>query len=100
MKDENPADKNKLDKPHWLEIGVNKGYITVKENRIYYNASGKNYNFDPLYSYLKTLYHRGYMEYIQNQTTGIKNLLLEEFYKIQVIQPKTKKTRKDRAEIL
>lgn len=44
---------------------------------------------DPLYlyCYLKTLYHRGYMEYIQNQTTGIKNLLLNEFYEIQVIKP-------------
>ncbi len=28
----------------------------------------------------------GYMEYIQNQTTGIKNLLLEEFYSIPIIQ--------------
>jgi restriction endonuclease S subunit len=47
---------------------------------------------DPLYlySYLKTLYHRGYMEYIQNQTTGIKNLLLDEFYEIQVITPDAK----------
>jgi len=47
---------------------------------------------DPLYlyCYLKTLYHRDYMGYIQNQTTGIKNLLLNEFYEIQVIKPDTK----------
>jgi len=39
-----------------------------------------------VYSFLSTLYKMGYMEYIQNQTTGIKNLLLEEFYSIQIIQ--------------
>lgn len=39
-----------------------------------------------VYSYLRTLYQMGFMEYIQNQTTGIKNLLLEEFYSIPIIQ--------------
>jgi len=43
-----------------------------------------------LYSYLKTLYHRNYMEYIQNQTTGIKNLLVEDFMSIRVIKPDRK----------
>lgn len=38
-----------------------------------------------VYSYLKTLYQLGYMEYIQNQTTGIKNLLVDEFFSILVI---------------
>lgn len=55
--------------------------IVVDENKI-----------DPtyLYSYLKTLYHRNYMEYIQNQTTGIKNLLVGDFMSIRVIKPDTK----------
>lgn len=47
-----------------------------------------------LYSYLKTLYHRNYMEYIQNQTTGIKNLLVEDFMSIRVIKPDTKTQQK------
>jgi len=37
-----------------------------------------------IYSYLKTLYYLGYMEFIQNQTTGIKNLLNEEFFNIDI----------------
>jgi len=41
-----------------------------------------------VYAYLQTLYQMGYMEYIQNQTTGIKNLLMEEFYNISIIKPK------------
>jgi type I restriction enzyme M protein len=37
-----------LTKPEVIQRGQEKGYITIKENRIYYNASGKNYNFkDP-----------------------------------------------------
>lgn len=46
-----------------------------------------------LYSYLKSLYHRNYMEYIQNQTTGIKNLLTEDFFDIRVVTP-NKETQK------
>ena len=38
-----------------------------------------------IYAYLRTLYHKNYMEYIQNQTTGIKNLLTEEFLEIPII---------------
>lgn len=41
---------------------------------------------DYVYAYLQTLYRMGYMEYIQNQTTGIKNLLSEEFYSIPIIR--------------
>lgn len=44
-----------------------------------------------LYSYLKTLYHRGYMEFIQNQTTGIKNLLIDDFFDIEVLVPEKEK---------
>ena len=39
-----------------------------------------------IYAYLKTLYHMGYMEFIQNQTTGIKNLLWDDFLNIQIIK--------------
>lgn len=38
-----------------------------------------------VFTYLKTLYQMGYMEFIQNQTTGIKNLLLDEFYEIPLV---------------
>lgn len=40
-----------------------------------------------LFTYLKTLHRLNYMEYIQNQTTGIKNLIMEEFFSIPVIIP-------------
>lgn len=37
-----------LARPEIIKEGQEKGYITIKEGRIYYNASGKNYNFkDP-----------------------------------------------------
>ena len=39
-----------------------------------------------VYSFLQTLHNMGYMEYIQNQTTGIKNLLLEEFNSIPIVK--------------
>lgn len=38
-----------------------------------------------VFTYLKTLYQMGYMEFIQNQTTGIKNLLMDEFYEIPLV---------------
>lgn len=37
-----------------------------------------------VYAYLRTLYYLDYMEYIQNQTTGIKNLLMDEFNDIKI----------------
>lgn len=37
-----------------------------------------------VFSYIRTLYHLGYMEYIQNQTTGIKNLLMDGFEGIRI----------------
>ncbi|MBI4646630.1 MAG: N-6 DNA methylase [Bacteroidia bacterium] len=48
-----------------------------------------NTKFDPdyLFVYLQTLYKRGYMVYIQNQTTGIKNLIMNEFMDILVLKP-------------
>lgn len=50
--------------------------IVINENKI---------NSEYVYTYLRTLYHLGYMEYIQNQTTGIKNLLNEEFFDIEIV---------------
>jgi len=40
-----------------------------------------------LFTYLRTIYRLGYMEYIQNQTTGIRNLILEEFMSIPIPVP-------------
>jgi len=40
-----------------------------------------------LFAYLKSIYELGYMEYLQNQTTGIKNLIWEEFADIPVVLP-------------
>lgn len=41
-----------------------------------------------LFVYLRALYNIGLMEYFQNQTTGIKNLIWEEFIDLPVILPK------------
>lgn len=51
--------------------------IVINENKL-----------DPeyVYSYLRSLYHIGYMEFIQNQTTGIKNLLKEDFFDIDIVK--------------
>jgi len=40
-----------------------------------------------LFTYLRTIYRLGYMEYIQNQTTGIRNLILGEFMSIPIPVP-------------
>jgi len=40
-----------------------------------------------LFAYLKAIYSLGYMEYLQNQTTGIKNLIIEEYLLIPVPLP-------------
>lgn len=40
-----------------------------------------------LFTYLKAIYALNYMEYLQNQTTGIKNLIWEEFADIPVVLP-------------
>lgn len=40
-----------------------------------------------LFVFLRVLYRLNYMEYIQNQTTGIKNLIMEEFEQIPVVIP-------------
>jgi type I restriction enzyme M protein len=37
-----------------------------------------------VYAYLRTLWSMGYMEYLQNQTTGIKNLLLDEYLDLDI----------------
>ena len=37
-----------------------------------------------VYTYLRSLWSMGYMEYLQNQTTGIKNLLIDEFLNIEI----------------
>lgn len=40
-----------------------------------------------LYAYLRAIYSLDYMEYIQNQTTGIKNLIWDEFEEIPIVIP-------------
>ena len=40
-----------------------------------------------LFCFLKALYGLNYMEYLQNQTTGIKNLIMEEYLSIPVPLP-------------
>lgn len=40
-----------------------------------------------IFVYLQALYKTGYMDFIQNQTTGIKNLRLDDFFKILIIKP-------------
>ena len=42
---------------------------------------------DYLFYYLKAIYGLGYMEYVQNQTTGIKNLIMEEYLSIPISLP-------------
>ena len=37
-----------------------------------------------IFTFLQTIYHLGYTEFLQNQTTGIKNLRLDDFFKIKV----------------
>ena len=69
-----------IDKPVVFSNFLQK--IVVNENIV---------NSEYIYSYLKTLYHLGYMEFIQNQTTGIKNLLTEDFLDIDIVLYNTKK---------
>lgn len=40
-----------------------------------------------LFVYLRAVYTLNYMEYLQNQTTGIKNLIWEEFVDIPIVLP-------------
>lgn len=40
-----------------------------------------------LFTYLRVIYKLGYMEYIQNQTTGIRNLIFEDFLSIPIPIP-------------
>ncbi len=40
-----------------------------------------------LFAYLKSIYALNYMEYLQNQTTGIKNLIWEEFTDTPIVLP-------------
>lgn len=40
-----------------------------------------------LFTYLKAIYSLNYMEYLQNQTTGIKNLIMEEYLSIPIPLP-------------
>ena len=37
-----------------------------------------------VYTYLRSLWSMGYMEFLQNQTTGLKNLLIDEFLNIEI----------------
>lgn len=48
-----------------------------------------------LFIYLRTIYKLNYMKYIQSQTTGIINLLIEDFLNIPIILLKDKKAQKE-----
>jgi len=37
-----------------------------------------------VFTFLQLIYHLGYTEFLQNQTTGIKNLRLDDFFKIRI----------------
>src|SRR3989344_8378873 len=39
-----------------------------------------------IFTFLQTIYHLGYTEFLQNQTTGIKNLRLDDFFKIKIAE--------------
>ena len=43
-----------------------------------------------LFAYLKAIYSLNYMEYLQNQTTGIKNLIMEEYLAMPIVLPSLK----------
>jgi restriction endonuclease S subunit len=43
-----------------------------------------------LFTYLKSIYRLNYMEYLQNQTIGIKNLIMEEYLSIKISLPPIK----------
>jgi len=44
----------------------------------------KNYLPKYVFTYLQAIYHLGYTEFLQNQTTGIKNLRLDDFFELRV----------------
>ena len=39
-----------------------------------------------VFTFLQAIYHLGYTEFLQNQTTGIKNLRLDDFFKIKIAE--------------
>lgn len=48
-------------------------------------ASG-SYLPEYVFTFLQAIYHLGYTEFLQNQTTGIKNLRLDDFLKIKIAE--------------
>jgi len=49
-------------------------------------VTGKSYLPEYVFTFLQAIYHLGYTEFLQNQTTGIKNLRLDDFFKIKIAE--------------
>lgn len=65
-----------LTKPEIIKQGQEKGYITLKENRVYYNASGKSYSFkDPE----ERIRAQSYIELIENYKYSERRIVPEVF---------------------
>ncbi|OQB71653.1 MAG: EcoKI restriction-modification system protein HsdS [candidate division TA06 bacterium ADurb.Bin131] len=48
--------------------------------------AGDSFFPEYVFTFLQTIYHLGYTEFLQNQTTGIKNLRLDDFFKIKIVE--------------
>lgn len=48
--------------------------------------AGDSFLPEYVFTFLQAIYHLGYTEFIQNQTTGIKNLRLNDFLKIKIAE--------------
>jgi len=48
--------------------------------------TGNSYLPEYVFTFLQAIYHLGYTEFLQNQTTGIKNLRLDDFFKIKIAE--------------
>src|SRR3989344_7295347 len=48
--------------------------------------TGNSYMPEYVFTFLQAIYHLGYTEFLQNQTTGIKNLRLDDFFKIKIAE--------------
>lgn len=48
--------------------------------------SGNSFLPEYVFTFLQAIYHLGYTEFLQNQTTGIKNLRLDDFLKIKIAE--------------
>ena len=48
--------------------------------------AGDSFFPEYVFTFLQAIYHLGYTEFLQNQTTGIKNLRLDDFFKIKIAE--------------